>query len=255
MGILRRFREWREDKNGVLTGPDIDADSINTGDVLNTDIGDGQDYADPRWLAQFDGVTRQTAFESIDGYVQDTNNGGGISLSGIGGVRLNSGTNSGDSDATVRDAYFSGEFPTYVNWGADRTLRFSADIEDAQGPIYVTSGFVGPSDKTFEHFGVAMIAGDLVITTGDGASEDTSTTVISSAPTGTYDILVELDSGNSVTATVIEDPNQNTHTATQSTTIPTGSTSAQNLWVALVQSGDTTERALDLNEIRVVQTP
>jgi len=31
MGILRRFREWREDKNGVLTGPDIDADSINTG--------------------------------------------------------------------------------------------------------------------------------------------------------------------------------------------------------------------------------
>jgi len=31
MGILRRFREWREDKNGVLTGPDIDADSLKTG--------------------------------------------------------------------------------------------------------------------------------------------------------------------------------------------------------------------------------
>jgi hypothetical protein len=33
MGILRRFREWREDKDGVLTGPDIDADSINTDEI------------------------------------------------------------------------------------------------------------------------------------------------------------------------------------------------------------------------------
>jgi hypothetical protein len=37
MGILRRFREWREDKNGVLTGPDIDADSVNT-DELKTPL-------------------------------------------------------------------------------------------------------------------------------------------------------------------------------------------------------------------------
>jgi hypothetical protein len=36
MGILRRFREWREDKNGVLTGPDIDADSVST-DRLDTE--------------------------------------------------------------------------------------------------------------------------------------------------------------------------------------------------------------------------
>jgi len=30
MGILRRFREWREDKDGVLTGPDINAESVDT---------------------------------------------------------------------------------------------------------------------------------------------------------------------------------------------------------------------------------
>jgi len=38
MGILRRFREWREDKNGVLTGPDIDADSINTDEAVTDTI-------------------------------------------------------------------------------------------------------------------------------------------------------------------------------------------------------------------------
>jgi len=41
MGILRRFREWREDKNGVLTGPDIDADSINTNDIDVTAVDSG----------------------------------------------------------------------------------------------------------------------------------------------------------------------------------------------------------------------
>jgi len=34
MGILRRFREWREDKDGVLTGPDINADSVDTGSLV-----------------------------------------------------------------------------------------------------------------------------------------------------------------------------------------------------------------------------
>jgi len=40
MGILRRLREWREDANGILTGPAIDTDtldanSVNTGSVIN----------------------------------------------------------------------------------------------------------------------------------------------------------------------------------------------------------------------------
>jgi len=50
MGILRRFREWREDKNGVLTGPDIDADSVNTEHISSSDgtveIGDDNTQAD-----------------------------------------------------------------------------------------------------------------------------------------------------------------------------------------------------------------
>jgi hypothetical protein len=30
MSILRRFREWREDSDGVLTGPKVDAESVQT---------------------------------------------------------------------------------------------------------------------------------------------------------------------------------------------------------------------------------
>jgi len=43
MGILRRFREWREDKDGVLTGPDINAESVDTDESVTVTTGEASD--------------------------------------------------------------------------------------------------------------------------------------------------------------------------------------------------------------------
>jgi len=65
MGILRRFREWREDKDGVLTGPDIDADSINTDDqTINQSYTDPTGYTQDRKLVGAKPIPTPTAYFS-----------------------------------------------------------------------------------------------------------------------------------------------------------------------------------------------
>jgi len=73
MGILRRLREWREDANGILTGPAIDTDtldanSVNTDDAtitnsLDASLTGSQDPTAPtKWLSH-DGIKTQTQNE------------------------------------------------------------------------------------------------------------------------------------------------------------------------------------------------
>jgi hypothetical protein len=69
MGILRRLREWREDANGILTGPAIDTDtldanSVNTDDLTNKGFPDD----DPRELL---GFIRDDSFTTVSETLTD----------------------------------------------------------------------------------------------------------------------------------------------------------------------------------------
>jgi len=75
MGILRRFREWREDKDGVLTGPDIKAESVDTEQIATDYLYAGAfDGADPD--ARLDNVLSAAASDDAiylegDNYTED----------------------------------------------------------------------------------------------------------------------------------------------------------------------------------------
>lgn len=161
------------------TGENPTFKSLSTERVENSSIGDGVDYADPKWLARSEAYHYQTNFESLNGFLDSTTGSGSTPTVNQNGVTLSTGTT---SDSSVR-LERSPLVPPDATWDEDQVFDILIKFDDAQGPLYAVSGLISESDKTLRHVGFAMSDGNLVGTVADGSNE-TTTTLDSSPTTG-----------------------------------------------------------------------
>ncbi|WP_208628101.1 hypothetical protein [Halomicrobium sp. IBSBa] len=168
-------------------------ESISTGEVLNSDLGDAVDYSDPRWLLRSDYYDFKTSFESLDGF-DNVTQGSGIIEANSFFVTLNTGSTSG-SVAQIRKIPFVAN-PRPNDADRDRIFKMRIEILDSDsGRVdYYSSGEVGEGSPGF---GFKLSGGDLLGVVHDGASE-TTTTIISNVGARTVDLRAEFIAGEEV---------------------------------------------------------
>jgi len=175
MGILRRFREWREDKDGVLTGPDINAESVDTGEVTiaGTDFFAGiyqrvnallayevESFSDvPQWSHRDAGSSGSSSVTGRPRRLQYSIDGSGSNtLSGVDSSVLATFQSLGAFKVTFSDVSFT---------NADETNRLRIGVSDQNADVDILNngnGFFFTPNEVDVLRGVS--AGSSVFTTG-----------------------------------------------------------------------------------------
>lgn len=195
-----------------------DGQDINPSSALNSEIGDGVDYLDPRWLARSDALIAYNPANS-ETTSSDTSGSGStnaVNNSGRGSFNVDTGSTSGSHALLTyligRDGLASFDKPRAL-----RTTLHPLNSGDLTAYILTGGQRIGSNG-----FGFKVTGDNMVGVAIDGGSETTTANLITGVGTTVRDLRAELDPGNSIEFWV--DGTKQSETITSG--LPSGTTDA-----------------------------
>ena len=156
------------------SGPGEGGASLSPADAFNSELDDGVDYLDPRWLARTDAVIIYTRFNTLDGMAVSTSGSGTVKLN-LARVTVQTGTTSG-SDAKLEDRSL-----TYVgsggliSWQKEHTVNIALGVKSRASDG--VAEFITGNRSSAEYYGLRYdgASGDLLLVSSSGGTESTAT--------------------------------------------------------------------------------
>ena len=230
--------------DGTFSAPSVETESVSTAEVQNSAIGDGINYLDPQWVAQYDGYVFWSYYESLDNWVQSTSGSGSIEYS-TGRVEFNTGSTAG-SEATLE--FLPNRLSYTASFDNEITLKFGMNVsQTANGEGYHTVGRVGTLSNA--GFGFKTVdEGSILGVTHDGTSENTVDTG-APLPTGNDTTVCE---ARHIPGSKVEFYIDGTKEAESQTNLPTGETIEARFPQHHITNTEDANRRFRTSDIRVV---
>jgi hypothetical protein len=193
--------EWQYGGPVNMDGSDIQdvgelsSASVSTEDALNSDIGDGVDYLDPRWFVRSDALVWIEHWDAFDNFQQSTSGAGSVGRFFSHTVSLDCGSTDG-GHASINSILGATGRGIEPNYNKDSAMRMPLAVIDGvdKRTDYYTFGSPQTGNKGY---GFKISNGDLLGVAHDGTTE-TTTTLVSGYSTGGKALRVEFVAGSQI---------------------------------------------------------